>query len=1350
MKRFCITLLLPLIVSTAWGAYTTVDGIKYWIDGTNISDWRAIVWSTTLTSNEITIPQYVGYRDANVPVISIGANVFKGMSNLTIVNIPSSVKQINNSAFYECTSLVSINTINVTSIGDEAFYGCTGLTDLIIPDKMTNIGESAFKNCSNLKRIVVWDNPTSLTIGTDAFDGLSPDLSVSVKELSVWDNISGSFPQGAFLFVNGKPFDHLTIPNDVTDIPSGAYKGMKFKTVIIGSNVKTMGANCFTPGSIKKTIWLPNVVPSGSPSCAKGMINYCSSSAYSGSLFSSTATDLIKYPSLTSRFTVDGVVYALAENNTTTDVIDCDYDAATTSVSIGPTVTYKGRTFPVRHIRDYACYGNDSIIGTVNIANNGDIGKYAFYNSDNIQTLAAANQGKIDSYAFYDCDNIQTLTVTNQGYIGSYAFADCDNIATLTATNQGVIGEYAFANSRITNTAIVKNIGDIKFMAFKGVTGSYAADIDNVGSIASDAFSSNKISILSVGNNVTSIGERAFRGSTISTSATLTNNGDIAPNAFQNVNGSFVADINNVGSLGDYSFAGSSMSTVTIHPTVSNVGLSAFRESTITTKANIRHTGTTGRAAFRGTKGGFEADIQCSGILPDSCFYESVMSTVTIGDAVTSIEYNCFESSSFGQATIGSGVTSIKDRGFALAKRFTRMVLPDNVCTMGVQAFKGCSTMKNITLSRGLSRINEGTFSGCTALASIFLPQQIDSISNNVFYNCQAMRTVVFEEKEGDYRLGYTTSPKGGLFTTAYSLDSVYVGGRLKYRTSEDACYSPFYHGATIRAVRFTDNEIRIYNREFAGCAKLENIYMGSGIESVGDSAFMECVALQHVKLGTGVKSLGQHSFHGCQAVTDIDLSNVVTIHDNSFQNCYSLPVIRLPQSTTRVGNLTFLNCKALKTLIIENRTDTLFLGYNYNNTSYKGITGAGTPLFSSCPLDSVYIGGPIKYSQTKKDGYSPFFYNESLRTVYVANNEKQVYENEFYDCLNLTTIRLGEGVERIEKFGFQSCTGLLYFTFGSTLQNIGANAFSDCSNVAVITSHAVMPPVCGEQALGDINFWDCKLFVPAGSVEAYQTADQWSLFWAEPLDEPEPSTPGDINGDSDVDVADIVAIIDKVLEGSADAAYDVNNDGSVDVADIVAVIDYVLSYAGAPSQAPARRAKPAAPIVLESSLTAEADLDGIALGLNSDVEYTAFQFLLTLPDGAKLTDIVADAERLDGHTLRFRQLDENSYFVLGYASDNHEIYGTQGTLLRMVTEDFASGMATVSDIRFVTSYGESHRLQALNINAATGIATGINEMANGQSWNSEWYDLSGRPVSAHRKLSAGIYLRNGKKMAIK
>ena len=41
----------------------------------------------------------------------------------------------------------------VTSIGDSAFYNCTSLTSIEIPASVTSIGDSAFSNCSSLKTI---------------------------------------------------------------------------------------------------------------------------------------------------------------------------------------------------------------------------------------------------------------------------------------------------------------------------------------------------------------------------------------------------------------------------------------------------------------------------------------------------------------------------------------------------------------------------------------------------------------------------------------------------------------------------------------------------------------------------------------------------------------------------------------------------------------------------------------------------------------------------------------------------------------------------------------------------------------------------------------------------------------------------------------------------------------------------------------------------------------------------------------------------------------------------------------------------------------------------------------------
>ena len=51
----------------------------------------------------------------------------------------------------------------------------------------------------------------------------------------------------------------------------------------------------------------------------------------------------------------------------------------------------------------------------------------------------------------------------------------------------------------------------------------------------------------------------------------------------------------------------------------------------------------------------------------------------------------------------------------------------------------------------------------------------------------------------------------------------------------------------------------------------------------------------------------------------------------------------------------------------------------------------------------------------------------------------------------------------------------------------------------------------------------------------------------------------GDVNGDGEVTIADINAVIDMILSGTQDSAGDVNGDGEVGIADVNAVTDIIL-----------------------------------------------------------------------------------------------------------------------------------------------------------------------------------------------
>ena len=59
---------------------------------------------------------------------------------------------------------------------------------------------------------------------------------------------------------------------------------------------------------------------------------------------------------------------------------------------------------------------------------------------------------------------------------------------------------------------------------------------------------------------------------------------------------------------------------------------------------------------------------------------------------------------------------------------------------------------------------------------------------------------------------------------------------------------------------------------------------------------------------------------------------------------------------------------------------------------------------------------------------------------------------------------------------------------------------------------------------------------------------------------EVEAHSSGDVNGDGEVNIADVNAIIDLILTGKTTPLADVNCDGEVNIADVNAVIDIILN----------------------------------------------------------------------------------------------------------------------------------------------------------------------------------------------
>lgn len=118
------------------------------------------------------------------------------------------------------------------------------------------------------------------------------------------------------------------------------------------------------------------------------------------------------------------------------------------------------------------------------------------------------------------------------------------------------------------------------------------------------------------------------------------------------------------------------------------------------------------------------------------------------------------------------------------------------------------------------------------------------------------------------------------------------------------------------------------------------------------------------------------------------------------------------------------------------------------------------------------------------------------MKQYVVGDSVTSIGNYAFSGCSGLTSIYIPDSVKTIGNYTFQNCSGLTSVTIGNSVTNLGDYAFAGCTNITKLTSCATTPPTCGTQALNDINKWDCSLFVPTGSLSAYQAADQWKEFF--------------------------------------------------------------------------------------------------------------------------------------------------------------------------------------------------------------------------------------------------------------
>ena len=113
------------------------------------------------------------------------------------------------------------------------------------------------------------------------------------------------------------------------------------------------------------------------------------------------------------------------------------------------------------------------------------------------------------------------------------------------------------------------------------------------------------------------------------------------------------------------------------------------------------------------------------------------------------------------------------------------------------------------------------------------------------------------------------------------------------------------------------------------------------------------------------------------------------------------------------------------------------------------------------------------------------------LKTVQLPPVEA-IADSAFCSCISLTSIIIPEGCKRIGRFALARANKLTSITLPSTITEIGENCFSGCSKLIEIHIKAATPPV---MASDFDNAANATLFVPKGTVDAYNADEKWGQF---------------------------------------------------------------------------------------------------------------------------------------------------------------------------------------------------------------------------------------------------------------
>ena len=630
---------------------------------------------------------------------------------------------------------------------------------------------------------------------------------------------------------------------------------------------------------------------------------------------------------------------------------------------------------------------------------------------------------EIKDYTFQYCNNLTSIIIPEKvTEICYFAFYGCNNLASVTIPDSvTAIGSWVFDGcSSLESVVIPDSVTSIGMGTFQDCSNLASVTIpDSVTSIGGSAFENcSSLTSVTIGNSVTAIGSCAFRDCSSLTNVTIGNNvTSIEGGAFWDCSGLTNVTIpDSVTAIGEGAFENcSSLTSVTIGNSVTSIGWQAF------TSCGITRVDISDLTTWYNIKFGHEANpLYSYDANPLHCGAKlylngNLVTDLIIPDNVTSIGDNAFYGcSSLESVTIPDSVTSIGDYAFKGCSSLESVIIPDSVTSIGKWVFSSDNLEVTINTDDKYLYSEDGTtILLCdSSVTNVVIPENVTTIQDDAFYYCRNIETFV----TGDTLTLLPYFPRG-------SLKSITIGNSVTSIRDQS-----FMNCSSLESVVISDSVTSsIDSYTFSGCSSLKSVTIGNGVTSIEQDAFSGCISLESVTIGDSVTSIGSYAFVGCSSLTSVTIPDSVTsIGYQAFWRCGSLKSVTIGNSVTYIGELAFWECKSLTSVTIPDSVTSIDMGafldcssliYNeYDNGLYLG--NADNPYL-------VLVKG-----------------KDTLITSCEINNKtKIILERAFWKCGFLTSVTIPDSVTSICCFygdwfatPFYKCSSLIYNEYDNGL----------------------------------------------------------------------------------------------------------------------------------------------------------------------------------------------------------------------------------------------------------------------------------------------------------------------------